>query len=391
MPGKILIVDDDPDTLKLIGLMLKRQGYEVATVSSGMAALDHVRQQIPELIILDVMMPKMDGYEVAARLRGNAQTENIPILMFTAKNLVDDKVAGFESGADAYLTKPTHPDELAAQVKALLARSAAQAQAGGSPPPASTPASGGGRGLTYGFIGVKGGVGLSTLVTNVGAVLAEHEVTTLLDFRLGRGTIGMSLGFGRSMGMANLLGLSPAEINLNSVRQEIVTHDCGLNLLLSSARSREIQIKIAPEAARNIVGALIDLSKHVLLDLGPGLNPLTISFARDVDRVVVAVEATPVALAMGYDMLNELRQVGVGRDKTSVVIINRTEAKSQIPWQEAEQHLDSEVMAVISAVPELAHKGMEQQKPMILVNPNAMINMQFNKLTEELVRRTVGN
>lgn len=390
MPGKILIVDDDPDTLKLIGLMLKRQGYEVATVNSGRAALDHVRQQIPELIILDVMMPEMDGYEVASHLRSNSQTENIPILMFTAKNLVDDKVAGFESGADAYLTKPTHPDELAAQVKALLARSAAQAQAGGAPPTASAPSSGG-RGLTYAFIGVKGGVGLSTLATNVGAVLAEHDVTTLVDFRLGRGTIGMSLGFGRSMGVANLLGLSPQEINLNSVRQEIVTHDCGLNLLLSSARSREVQLKIAPEAARNIVGSLIDLSKHVLIDLGPGLNPLTISFARDVDRVVVAVEATPVALAMGYDMLNELRQVGVGRDKTSVVIINRSEAKSQIPWQEAEQHLDSEVMAVISAVPDLAHRGMEQQKPMILVNPNAMINMQFNKLAEELVRRTVGN
>lgn len=390
MPGKILIVDDDPDTLKLIGLMLKRQGYEVATVGSGQAALEHVRQQIPELIILDVMMPEMDGYQVAGHLRGNPQTENIPILMFTAKNLVDDKVAGFEAGADAYLTKPTHPDELAAQVKALLARSAAQGQPAAEQPVASAPAPTS-RGLTYAFIGVKGGVGLSTLAMNVGAVLAEHETTTLADFRLGRGTIGMSLGFGRSMGMANLLGLSAQEINIDSVRQEIATHECGLNLLLSSARSREVQVKVAPETARNIVGALVDLSKHVLLDLGPGLNPLTINFARDVDRVIFAVEATPVALAMGYDMLTELRQVGVSREKTSVVIINRAESKSQIPWQDAEQHLDNEVMAVISAVPELAHKGMEQNRPMILVNPNAMIHMQFNKLAEELVRRTVGN
>jgi DNA-binding response OmpR family regulator len=76
----------------------------------------------PDLILLDIMMPEMDGYEVARKLRSDPSTNNIPIIMFTAKTQVDDKVEGFEAGADDYLTKPTQPRELFAHVKAVLAR-----------------------------------------------------------------------------------------------------------------------------------------------------------------------------------------------------------------------------------------------------------------------------
>ena len=114
MAEKILIVDDDIDSLKLIGLMLQRQGYEISAASAGGQAINKAAAENPDLIILDVMMPDMDGYEVCRRLRADTTTQHIPIIMFTAKTLVDDKVSGFEAGADDYLTKPTHPAELAA-------------------------------------------------------------------------------------------------------------------------------------------------------------------------------------------------------------------------------------------------------------------------------------
>ena len=128
MAEKILIVDDDVDSLKLIGMMLQRQGYEIVAASNGQQALARARADEPELIILDVMMPDMDGYEVCRRLRHDSTTQAIPIIMFTAKTLVDDKVAGFEAGADDYLTKPTHPSELQSHVKALLARASKSAE-----------------------------------------------------------------------------------------------------------------------------------------------------------------------------------------------------------------------------------------------------------------------
>ena len=122
MAEKILIIDDDVDTLRLVGLMLQRQGYEISAASNGSQGLTKALEERPDLILLDVMMPDMDGYEVTRRLRKNPVTAAIPIMMFTAKTQLDDKVTGFEVGADDYLTKPTHPTELQAHVKALLAR-----------------------------------------------------------------------------------------------------------------------------------------------------------------------------------------------------------------------------------------------------------------------------
>ena len=123
MAETILVIDDDLDSLKLIGLLLQRQGYEVAAAPSGSEGLEMARSETPDLILLDIMMPTMDGYEVCRRLRSDPQLTHIPVIMFTAKTRVDDKVAGFEAGADDYLTKPTHPAELASRIRTLLTRS----------------------------------------------------------------------------------------------------------------------------------------------------------------------------------------------------------------------------------------------------------------------------
>ena len=122
MSEKILIIDDDLDTLRLVGLMLQRQGYQISAATNGQQGLEKAFEEDPDLILLDVMMPDMDGYEVTRRLRQNPSTLETPILMFTAKTQLDDKVIGYEVGANDYLTKPTHPSELQARVKTLLSR-----------------------------------------------------------------------------------------------------------------------------------------------------------------------------------------------------------------------------------------------------------------------------
>ncbi len=123
----ILVVDDDRGAARLIAMLLERQDYRVSIVYSGQAALEAAQADPPDLIILDVMMPYMDGYAVARQLRALPATAHIPIIMFTAKGLADDKAEGFEAGVNDYLTKPVHPAELAARVKAALANSASAA------------------------------------------------------------------------------------------------------------------------------------------------------------------------------------------------------------------------------------------------------------------------
>ncbi len=129
MGTRILIVDDDLESLKLIGMFLQSKGYQIIAAQSGAQAFDKAVNETPDLVILDVMMPRMDGYEVCRRLRVEPRTVSIPILMLTAKTQVVDKVVGFEAGADEYLTKPIHPAELLDRVEALLARTAQKATA----------------------------------------------------------------------------------------------------------------------------------------------------------------------------------------------------------------------------------------------------------------------
>jgi diguanylate cyclase (GGDEF)-like protein len=122
MAEQILVVDDDPDIARFVEVNLRSAGYEVAVAGDGEEALEKAGDIRPDLVLLDVMMPRIDGFEVAQRLRKNPQTSNTSIIMLTAKALSADKVTGLQSGADDYIIKPFDPIELLARVKGTLRR-----------------------------------------------------------------------------------------------------------------------------------------------------------------------------------------------------------------------------------------------------------------------------
>jgi two-component system alkaline phosphatase synthesis response regulator PhoP len=129
MPGElILVVDDEPNIIQLARLYLERDGYRVESVEHGGTALEAIDRLRPALVVLDLMLPGLDGLEVCRRLR--AENNPVPILMLTARDEDVDKIVGLELGADDYLTKPFNPRELVARVKAVLRRGERLAQAG---------------------------------------------------------------------------------------------------------------------------------------------------------------------------------------------------------------------------------------------------------------------
>jgi phosphate regulon transcriptional regulator PhoB len=123
MSSRVLIVEDEPDIRALVVHHLKREGYQVSAASSGEEALRQVQAAPPDLILLDLMMPAMDGLEVCRRLRQDPATASLPIVMLTAKGDEIDRVLGLEIGADDYVVKPFSPKELLARVRAVLRRS----------------------------------------------------------------------------------------------------------------------------------------------------------------------------------------------------------------------------------------------------------------------------
>jgi len=120
---KILIVDDEKELVKLITFHMSIAGYDVLSANNGAEAIEICEQKKPDLIILDIMLPRIDGWEVCRRLRLNAHTRDIPIIMLSALSEVTDKLRGFDLGADDYVTKPFSPRELVVRVKRVLARS----------------------------------------------------------------------------------------------------------------------------------------------------------------------------------------------------------------------------------------------------------------------------
>ena len=119
-PERILVVDDHPDNVEIINARLSSRGFTVETASNGQEALDQVLANPPHLILLDVMMPGMDGYEVARRIKTNDDLPFIPIILVTARDSTQDKVDGLDAGADDYLTKPINFPELEARGRSML-------------------------------------------------------------------------------------------------------------------------------------------------------------------------------------------------------------------------------------------------------------------------------
>jgi len=122
MKPKILVVDDEPDALEVIGFKLKEAGYIPLTAADGQRAVELVREERPALVVLDLMLPKIDGLEVCKILRRDPATAGIPIIMLTARAAEMDRIVGLELGADDYVTKPFSPRELVLRIKKVLAR-----------------------------------------------------------------------------------------------------------------------------------------------------------------------------------------------------------------------------------------------------------------------------
>ena len=122
MSKRLLVVDDEPNLLRAVAACLKAGGYEVSTARSGREALVHLAEAVPDLVVSDVRMPGMDGYQLMRQLRGAPRTALVPIVFLTAKDETADRIQGFRAGVDAYLTKPFEPDELIAVVNGILNR-----------------------------------------------------------------------------------------------------------------------------------------------------------------------------------------------------------------------------------------------------------------------------
>ena len=378
MAEKILIIDDDFDTLRLVGLMLQKQGYEIAAASDGKQGLLKSIDEAPDLILLDVMMPDMNGYEVARRLRQNPITAGIPILMFTAKSQLDDKVTGFEAGADDYLTKPTHPAELEAHVKALLSRSVKAEK--GIPPREK-------RAFTVGVLGVRGGLGASSIALNLGAFLKTNtqKETLVVELTPGTGSIGRDLGFLGFDGATRFLRGEPDEITKENLESEFLIYKSGLKLLPSSEKPRDMELVNAVLQGKILFSLLNLMADYLIVDFGTGLPGLSQSLLPQCDRVVVILESLANSTAQTKALLEDLLDLGIEKERLVLVLNNRAYSDLSLSAEQIEQEIEFPVALTFKPAPNLFSQAIQKHIPAVLEQPEGSFAQQIAALAALLL------
>lgn len=358
MAEKILIIDDDLETLRLVGLMLQRQGYQIISARNGVEGINQAVIDKPGLIVLDIMMPDMDGFQVARALREHPDTAAIPILMFTAKSQVDDKVNGYDAGADDYMTKPVHPGELIAHIKALLARSKNR-----SAPSAPRP------GAILGVLAAKGGLGISTLALNLALAYhnCAHSDVIAAEIRGGQGTWAGELEISAADGLNNLLTKKVLEITVEAVENELIQTSFGIRLLLASPRFQDYIIleKGIPQLDA-VLNQLGNMKTTTFLDIGSPFIPGFDKILSACDELIVCAEPQPYSLHRTAELINLLDEKGFGKSRPrNVVILNRIRADLQVPANQIQEILGCPIVLVVPPAPEQSYNAAMRNLPMI--------------------------
>lgn len=378
MPEKILIVDDDPETVNFLKVVLQRQGYLTLEAINGMQALKAAHSERPDLIVLDVMLPGMDGFEVARSLRNHPDTMTIPILMFTAKTQVEDKITGYESGVDIYLTKPVHPVELQANIKALIQQRHTVSEEHGK------------KGYILGILSAKGGQGVSTVALNLAITYHKKQSSRVIamECRPGYGSWAQELNLGEQLGLINLLRLSPQDITTSAVEGELVQTKYGIELLLASNNSNDVEYAASVGQMGAILEQIHALTPLTVLDIGTNFLPGFDVITNACDEILLVTETQPQSVKRTRLLANELREKSFGSAKPmNIIIVNRTHSDMSLSMTQVENIIGQSVALGFPPAIELTFRASEMSEPMVLIQPEGIIAQQFAILTDQVAHR----
>ena len=367
---RVLVVDDDKLTLRLSVHVFQRGGYEVFVASNGAEALEKVGDIMPDVVVLDVMMPDMSGLQVCKKLRANPNTSWLPIIMLSAKGHVDDKLSGFEAGADDYVQKPIAPKELLARVGALVHRSKrAQRQVG----------------RVVSMVGTKGGVGVTTVAVNVALTLAREGHSVLLaEMRPYRGTAAHNLKMKPLQDVAGLLAMHPEEIDYQTVTRCIVQHASGLRLLVAPQDSPNNLF--TPAHMQAILQVLTQEAEIVILDLPAVAGEATKYALEQSDQVMLITDPEPITIDCAKADGEKLKEWGVF-DLTKLVVVSRARSNTMVAPGTIEKDMGLPVMGVLPPSPENFFLAASVGKPLVEAKPDALAAGQLVKLAKKMVEQ----
>lgn len=373
MAYKILLAEDEPTMRRLMGMLLGRQGHQVIEAENGEPVVELALQHQPDLILLDIMMPVVDGFEALRRIRATPGIDDIPVIFLSAKSQIEDRVDGLRMGADDYLIKPADPNELMARIDSVMLRSRRKARRV--------------KGMIFGFVGAKGGVGVTTVVTNMAIFLHQTGKSVLAaDMHLAFGGLADRLGMDLPQTTANLALLPAHSIDSNAIQRTVSRHSSGLALLGSPANvpagvtySAEHLISIAKEGAYT--------AQLMLLDL-PNDPDIIEAIADELSGIVLVLGSEPTSLRAASRWGLHLDKLGL-HNRMSALIVHRQPASQQYTTEaSASESLGCLVLGEIPYKPDLYGNAEQTQTPMMLSVKDSPERTIYQNIAQKLTDYT---
>jgi len=374
----ILVVDDSPTGRSLVRSALERAGFEVREAVDADEALALLDSEIPDLVITDVMMPKVDGYELVRRIRKNPALSGLPVIVLTAKGELADKVAGFEAGADDYLVKPVELEELLLRVRALLARRGTAAALHGGVPRL---------GHVVAVFGCKGGVGTTTVAVNLAIALvdknADREVA-LIDADLSFGDLALHLNMPPVHTISDLVSYQ-ADLDESLVAQVMEEHSSGIKVLLGPPRPER-----AEEVTSALMGSVLDVTArcfdYIVVDTQRVYNSSTLVVLDRADVILLVLTADIGALRNASLFLTLADSLGYPQSKI-VPVINGVGVEMGIGMRDVRRVLGGRDPVAIDAGGLDVAKSANVGEPIILSNPRNKMARAVKHLADFLMKR----
>jgi CheY-like chemotaxis protein/MinD-like ATPase involved in chromosome partitioning or flagellar assembly len=376
----IVIVDDDDNNRGVLCDALHGEPYRLLEAVDGQQALDIADKEQPDLILLDVLMPGLDGIATLQKLKADDRTRHIPVIMVTALNLDTQVSMCLDGGAIDHIVKPFSGLVVRARVRAALRNHPSSAAENQAPS----------RGKVLGFIGAKGGAGTTTTALNVAlALVAPERSVAVVEMRPYMGTVAQQLDVATSLNIEPLWDCQHLkDINSRTVSKCLTHHPTGLQLLLAPPSFNDQQ-EITAQQAEEILKVLASIAEYVIVDFPCQPTRAVRAGLHCCDFVVLAVELEATCLASAQVMIDGLNSWGMGGNSLGTVLVHHRAGGSSTTVGHARTHLNCRNIGVIPPESDLSLAALKAGQPLVLSHPESTAAVALTELATRLMANQV--